>query len=252
MECQRLVLVGDAHLGRGDPAIEERFLAFLDTVPQLGDGLLVTGDLFEFWFSYRRAIPRRSARVAAALGALRRRVPIVMIGGNHDRWGGTFWQEAFDIEFFPQEAHFRLAGRRAAAIHGDGITSLDLPARMLKRITSHPATIALFGVLHPNLGMWLVDRMSGPLGDRPRPPSAVAANAEGQARWARARLAAEPDLSLLIMGHTHQPAVAGVAPGQRYVNPGAWCAGWHYALVDHEGVTPLQFDPNAPAPVLQP
>ena len=230
VECQRLVLVGDAHLGRESPRTTEAFLAFLDTVPDLGDGLLLTGDLFEFWFTYGRAIPRRGARVMAALAAVRRRVPVLMIGGNHDRWGADFWPE-LDIEFAPHEARFTLAGRPAAAIHGDGITALDRPARILHRITRHPATISLFRALHPDFGMWLVDRMSGPLGDRPRPPAAVEANAAGQARWAEARLAQQPELSLLVMGHTHQPASRALAGGQRYVNPGAFCMGYRYALV---------------------
>jgi len=72
VHCQRLVLVGDAHLGRGSRETERALLAFLDAVPSLGDGLLVTGDLFEFWFSYGRAVPRRGSRVVAALAALRR------------------------------------------------------------------------------------------------------------------------------------------------------------------------------------
>ncbi len=231
MECQRLVLVGDAHLGRESPRTTEAFLAFLDTVPDLGDGLLVTGDLFEFWFTYGRAIPRRGAKVMAALAALRRRLPILMIGGNHDRWGGDFWPE-LDIEFAPHDARFTLGGRAATAIHGDGITALDRPARILHRITRHPATISLFRSLHPDLGMWLVDRMSGPLGDRPRPPAAVEANAAGQARWAEERLAESPELALLVMGHTHQPATRQLPSGQRYVNPGAFCMGFAYAVAD--------------------
>lgn len=239
MECQRLVLVGDAHLGRGAPAIEESFLAFLETVPTLGDGLLITGDLLEFWFTYRRAIPRRGVRIVAALAAVRRRMPILMIGGNHDRWGGDFWSQDLDIEFAPHEARFRLAGQPAAALHGDGITALDRPARILHRITSHPATINLFGALHPDWGMWLVDRMSGPLGDRPRPPAAVAATVARQTAWAIERLVREPALALLVMGHTHQPVSETLPTGQRFVNPGAWCAGSHYAVIT-EGSSHLQ------------
>lgn len=236
VECQRLVLVGDAHLGRESPRTTEAFLAFLDTVPALGDGLLITGDLFEFWFTYGRAIPRRGARVMAALAAVRRRVPVLMIGGNHDRWGADFWPE-LDIEFAPHEARFTLGGRPAAAIHGDGITALDRPARVLHRITRHPATIRVFGALHPDLGMWLVDRMSGPLGDRPRPPAAVEANAAGQARWAEEKLAREREVSLLVMGHTHQPASRVLDTGQRYINPGAFCMGFRYAVVDAHQMT---------------
>lgn len=240
VDCQRLVLVGDAHLGRESPTTTDAFLAFLDAAPTLGDGLLVTGDLFEFWFTYRRAIPRHGARVMAALAALRRKMPVAMIGGNHDRWGGDFWRE-LEIEFAPHEFRFTLGGAPAAAIHGDGITALDWPARVLHRITRHPATIAIFGVLHPNVGMWLVDRMSGPLGDRPRPPAAIKANTELQARWAEEQLRSNPEVRLLVMGHTHQPASRTYHNGQRYLNPGAFCMGHAYALADDSTIELKQF-----------
>src|SRR6266536_6602188 len=69
-----LVVVSDAHLGVAPPDVEERLLAFLEAVPTLGDCLLVNGDLFDFWFSYSRVIPREGFRVTSALAALRRRV----------------------------------------------------------------------------------------------------------------------------------------------------------------------------------
>ena len=47
-----LVVVSDAHLGVTPPPVEEALLAFLDAVPDLGDCLLLNGDLFDFWFSY--------------------------------------------------------------------------------------------------------------------------------------------------------------------------------------------------------
>ena len=67
MNCQRLIIVGDAHLGRGTREAAAAFVAFLDTVPTLGDGLLITGDLLEFWFAYSRVVPRRGLAVVAAL-----------------------------------------------------------------------------------------------------------------------------------------------------------------------------------------
>ena len=52
-----LVVVSDAHLGVAPPAVEEALLAFLEAVPDLGDCLLVNGDLFDFWFSYAGSFP---------------------------------------------------------------------------------------------------------------------------------------------------------------------------------------------------
>jgi UDP-2,3-diacylglucosamine hydrolase len=243
VHCQRLVLVGDAHLGRGSPEAEHAFLAFLDAVPALGDGLVVTGDLFEFWFTYHRTIPRQGTRVMAALAQLRRRMPILMIGGNHDRWGGSFWQEQLDIEFAPHEARLTVGGRPALAIHGDGITETHWTAHVLHQILRHDATVALYRAVHPDLGMWLVDRLSGFLGDRERTVAEVDGSSRRQQEWARSRLASEPALSLVIMGHTHRAAAVNVAPGQLYVNPGAWFDGYRYALVHDGQASLLQFTP---------
>ena len=43
---QSLVVVSDAHLGVAPPATEEALLSFLEGVPDLGDCLLINGDLF--------------------------------------------------------------------------------------------------------------------------------------------------------------------------------------------------------------
>lgn len=240
VDCQRLVLVGDAHLGRRAASSDDSLLAFLDAVPTLGDGLVVTGDLFEFWFAYHRAIPRANIRIVAALAGLRRRVPIVMVGGNHDRWAGDFWRE-LEIEFQPRAARFTLGGRPALALHGDGITESDWSARTLHRLTSNAGTIALFRAIHPDLGFWLVDRLSKVLGDRTRDPEALAAAANRQRIWALEQLAEDPSLGLVAMGHTHHAAVAEVATGRLYVNPGPWFDGQRYAVVGDGRATLASF-----------
>jgi UDP-2,3-diacylglucosamine hydrolase len=241
--CQRLVLVGDAHLGRGSPEAERAFLAFLDTVPDLGDGLVVTGDLFEFWFSYHRAIPRRNLRVVAGLISLRRHLPILLVGGNHDRWGGRFWEDELGIEFASGEGRFSLAGRPALVVHGDGITESHWSGRLLQRITRHGATVALFRSIHPDLGLWLVDRLSGVLGERQRTEAEIAAAARHQQGWALGRLERQSDLALLAMGHTHRAAVAEPRIGSLYVNPGAWYDGYRYAIVTQGRAELRQFRP---------
>ena len=236
-----LVIISDAHLGAGPSATEEAFLAFLEQVPSLGDSLLVNGDLFDFWFEYRRVIPRAGFHIASALARLRRRLPIVMTGGNHDRWGGDFWRADLDIPFFPLETQFEIGRRAVLAVHGDGITESHWTARVMHLITRHPGAIALWTAMHPDLGYWLVDHLSRGLGNTVREQETLDRAAVRQRGWAERELAARADLGLVIMGHTHRPALSEPAPGRQYLNPGAWLDGFRYAVATETGAELKQF-----------
>ena len=225
-----LVVVSDAHLGVAPPAVEEALLDFLDAVPQLGDCLLVNGDLFDFWFSYSRVIPRRGFHVAAALARLRRRMPIVMVGGNHDRWDTRFWEQDLGLRFEPFRATFEIGHRSVAAIHGDGVAEPRWQARLIHGIIQHPVTAAIYRVLHPDLGLRLVDSLSPLLGDHTIDEGKLARAAARQIEWARQLLADEESVGLVIMGHTHRAVLTEPMAGRQYLNPGAWFDGFRYAV----------------------
>ena len=238
----RLVVVADAHLGAASSGNDDRFLAFLDQVPDLGDALLVNGDLFDFWFSYHRVIPRAGFRAAAALTMLARRLPVLMTGGNHDRWGGSFWRDDAGIRYEPAEIRFQAAGLDILALHGDGVADVHRTGRMIHRITRHPATSWFYRLLHPDFGIALVDRMSHRLADATRDPAVLDRAGARQELWAIEKLRADPSLELLVMSHTHRPALAEPFPGRRYLNPGAWIDEQRFAVVTATGVELRQFE----------
>jgi len=236
-----LVVVADAHLGAAPAADEEAFLAFLDTVPTEGDTLLLAGDLYDYWFSYRKLIPRRNFRVTAALTHLARRIPVAMIGGNHDRWGDAFWEQDAGIRFAPHDLRLDHPLGRVLAVHGDGLHEERPGAAWMHRVTSMPSVIALYRFLHPDLGFWIADRMGHNLDYGEQHPEAVAAAAERQRRWATATLEEDPALTAVVMGHTHREAAVEVAPGRWYLNPGAWLDGHRYAVLDGGGASLHRF-----------
>ncbi len=241
MPGPRLVIVADAHLGAAPPADEAAFLDFIDQAPRLGDMMLLAGDLFDYWFSYRRVIPRRNFKVAAALTHLTRAMPVLMVGGNHDRWGDSFWDRDAGIRFAPHELRFTLGDGQVLAIHGDGLHEERPGATWMHRATSSPLVIAAYRSLHPDIGFWIADRMGQNLEFGEAHPEVVAAAASRQLRWAEAMLAAEPAVGALVMGHTHKEAAHEVQPGRWYVNPGAWLDGYRYATLDGEGARLHQF-----------
>ncbi|HEY7482367.1 MAG TPA: metallophosphoesterase [Gemmatimonadales bacterium] len=246
MPGQTLVVVSDAHLGVTPPAVGEALLAFFDAVPTLGDSLLVNGDLFDFWFSYSRVVPRRGFLVAAALARLARRLPVLMVGGNHDRWGGDLWSRDLGLRFDPHRLTFTLGRLKVAAIHGDGLTEPRWRAILLHRLINHPVTSTVYRALHPDFGIRLVEMLSPRLGDHSSEPSRLEAAATAQRAWADALFAREPDLGMVIMGHTHRPVLSRTPAGGIYLNPGAWFEGLRYAVATEQGAELRQFTPTAP------
>ena len=238
---QQLVIVGDAHLGAVPGEVEEAMLAFFQEVPTLGDSLLVNGDLFDFWFAWKRAIPRSGFRIASALAELGRRVPVLMTGGNHDRWGDSFWDREAQVRFGAEGLRFRLGSTEVLAVHGDGIAEQHWSARLMHRLTRHPVTVAAFRSLPPDAGFWLVDRLSARLADSTRDREVLDRAALAQKVWAERRLSEDPAVGLLVMGHTHRVALSEPFPGRRYLNPGAWLDGLRYAVATERDVELKQF-----------
>ncbi len=247
---EALIIVSDAHLGyvaRGHAPrdTEVALLDFLDRVPDLGDSLLINGDLFEFWFTYRRVIPREGFRTAAALARLAQRLPVWMVAGNHDRWGSAFWADELGIRFAPDQLELAVGPRRVLALHGDTV-SADSQSRPLHRLVRLPLTSAAYRLLHPDLGVPLVRWLAGRFGEHGTAGRSFDREAEAQAHWAATRLRDDPSLGLLVLGHTHRPALVEVAPGRQYVNPGAWFDGFRYALATAAGAELRRFIPSAP------
>jgi UDP-2,3-diacylglucosamine hydrolase len=227
-----VLVVADAHLGQVSPAVTTAFHRFLDAVPDLGDALLINGDLFDFWFEYGAVIPRRHFPTVAKLHRLRSRdVPITFVGGNHDRWGGDFLIHDLGIDFHAGAAEVDVAGRRAFVAHGDGLTEQHWSAQVMHRVTRHPLTIRLFRMLHPDLGFWIAHRLSGKLADHTRDRAVLDRAERAQARYAEDLLSRRPDLELVILAHTHRAALAQLPNDRAYLNPGAFLDGGRYAVV---------------------
>lgn len=162
MSGRAVYFFSDAHLGT-DPAgveasREQRLHRFLASLRDRASSVYIVGDLFDFWFEWRTAIPRRYFATLAELRRLREaRVEITYLNGNHDFWLGPFLSEELDLRVSPGPLALTLQGRRLWIHHGDGLIGGDLGYRLLKRVIRSPVSIGLYGLLHPDLGMPLAN-----------------------------------------------------------------------------------------------
>lgn len=240
-------ITSDVHLGAIPRERERAFLSFLEHVGAHARSLLVNGDLFDFWFEYGDVVPGKHFRALAALAeVVDAGIPVTLMGGNHDAWGGRFLREEVGVAFHPDQWRTELGGRRALVAHGDGVGRGDVGYRMLKAVLRNPVMVAGFRALHPELGVRLASRVSSTEGK-----ATVDAGAAGRARyieeWARERLREEPDLELVVCGHSHQPVVAELEPGRYYLNSGDWIHHDSYITVRPGAAPTLYRWPDRPS-----
>lgn len=235
-------VISDAHLGFAHDDIERSLLSFLDELPGRAGSLLINGDLFEFWFEWKRVIPRHAYRVVAALADLRERgLPILMIAGNHDCWGGSFLREdvGVDYEIGPWEGS--IAGWRARVEHGDGLRAReDRRYRALRRVLRNGLAIRAFRLLHPDFASSLAMRSS-----HASRTYGARDGGRGLRQVAEASLSTRPDIELLLYAHSHVPALERMSPAQVYANAGSWLSDRTFLRVTPERVELRRWDGSA-------
>src|SRR5881396_1347950 len=158
MSRSRAIFIADAHLGTESRAREApreaRLRSFLRSLPGRAESLYVVGDLFDFWFEYRTAIPRRYFEILRTLRDVHEQgVAITCLPGNHDFWLGHFLSDELGIATPDGPLELRIQERRIWLHHGDGLIGGDLGYKALKRVLRNPASIGLYRWIHPDLGI---------------------------------------------------------------------------------------------------
>lgn len=240
-------VVSDAHLGAVPGRRVADLVDWLGFVRGRASHLVLNGDIFDFWFEYRRAIPRGHVRLLGAIAeTVDAGVPVTFLGGNHDWWGGSCLSDEIGVAFHRAPIRTSLAGRTAYIAHGDGLGRGDHGYRIASGILRARLFRRLFRSLHPDLG----GRLAGWLS---RSESHEGPADEGTRRRARAlealavrELEQDATLELVVFGHTHVPAVVEVG-GRYYINAGKWMRERSYAVIEASGPPRIEYWKGRPA-----
>ena len=155
--------VSDIHLGSGSVSeqrrVERLFLDFLTKIEGDAESLYLVGDIFDFWFEYKRVVPRGFVRVLGRLAELSDKgVKIVMLTGNHDMWVGDYLTNECGIELYTKPQTIIVADKTLFVAHGDNMNIKGQPvlramnamfrSKCLRKIASwliHPDCFMRFG-----------------------------------------------------------------------------------------------------------
>lgn len=231
MSDKKIYFVSDAHFGISLQGHEQRellFIEFLHRISADAEGLIILGDLFDFWIEYRCAIrPDYFSIVHELRKLVEKGIWIHYMAGNHDFALGPFLKETIGIVVHNDSYESEFQGKKVHLFHGDGLLRLDSGYRVLRKILRNPTLQQMYKMIHPNLGVPLGTYFSG--SSRKYLKRFMAPRYMSEYRkHAQERLANRNDI--VIFGHTHHAELCHFYNGT-YCNTGAWLVHYNYATM---------------------
>jgi UDP-2,3-diacylglucosamine hydrolase len=260
-----IYLLSDFHLG--SPSVresrdrEQLLLQFFEETMPSASAYYLLGDVFDFWFELRHAIPKHFVRLQGCLARVSDRgIPVHYFTGNHDLWTFGYLESELGVILHRDALEVEWEGRRLLLAHGDGKGPGDYGFKRLRRIFHSPWCQRLFALLHPNLSFALAQHWSR--NSRLAQTPAEAAEFEGtksfdpHREWLyryclrqqnQRKQAGLPFFDYLVFGHRHLPVFCPLPEGGIYVNLGDWIRHFTYGRFEKGQLDLLAYPGNFPS-----
>lgn len=236
----------DVHLGAGGEQwtrhTEQRFVRWLDMAASDADGIFLLGDIFDFWWEYRKVVPKGFVRTFGKLAELTDRgVKIYLITGNHDMWAKDYLKQECGVEVFFTPQQIKLSGKNLFLAHGDNMNVGNKP--MLKLMNTgfrSPMLRTLFSwLIHPDIAMSFGQWWSGKSRKSHSGGYLCVESLGFLVEYAKGYQKRNPQTDYIIFGHMHF-AHDYEKDGLRVCFLSNWDDKVEYAVLDNEGKLSLK------------
>ncbi len=246
---KKVYFASDFHLGAPNHAQsllrEKKIVRWLDEIKPQAACIFLVGDIFDFWFEYRHAIPKGFIRFQGKLAELTDQgIQVIFFVGNHDMWMFDYFTQELGIPIYQHPQEWLINDKKFMIGHGDGLGPGDHTYKILKKIFRNKVCQWLFARLHPNLGMGVAQYLSR----RSRAKKIKLKTDEkflGEEEWLLQycrRKEQETHHDFYIFGHRHLPLDIPINEHSRYVNIGEWINQYTYAYLEGENLHLCQFE----------
>lgn len=254
---KKIFFLSDFHLGIPDHhtslARERRIIAFFESIRNEAAAIFIVGDMFDFWYEYRKVVPKGYVRILGKLGELTDSgIAIHFFVGNHDMWMTDYFQKELNIPVYFEPKEFEFAGKKFYIGHGDGLGPGDHGYKMLKRVFRNPVCRWLFGIFPPYIGMGLADYFSrkSRSAAEEKEEHFVSEDKEWLVTHSK-EILKERHFDYFIFGHRHIPIDLPLSMNSRYINLGDWLSYYTYAVFDGQQLSLLSKDPEMESKIIR-
>ena len=235
---KKIYFASDFHLGV--PSKEEslrrekKIVRWLDEVSHDAHTIYLLGDIFDFWFEYRHAIPKGFIRLQGKLAELTDAgIPVIFFTGNHDMWMFDYFTEELNIPIYREPQQLLIGPHKLLIGHGDGLGPGDHTYKILKKVFSSKTCQWLFARIHPNLGIALANFWSRRSRLSNTSEEEDQFHGEKEFLWQYCKdVEKQEHHDYYIFGHRHLPLNLKVGENSRYYNLGEWVNYQTYGIYD--------------------
>jgi len=247
-KANNIYFASDFHLGAPDYESsrrrEELIVSWLNEIKPKCKELYLVGDLFDFWFEYKKAIPKGFVRLQAKIAEFTDSgIPVHLFTGNHDMWMFDYFPKELGVKLHREPIQKTFNGKKFLIGHGDGLGPGDYGYKFIKKVFANRFWQWLFARLHPNFGIWMADYWSGKSrrANRNEDEKFLGEENEWLAIYCREYLKKQ-HIDYFIFGHRHLPLDLKVGENSRYVNLGEWMNYRSYAVFEEESLKLLEYN----------
>jgi UDP-2,3-diacylglucosamine hydrolase len=219
---KRYFFISDQHLGLQTKDIEDKkerlLVKFFKYAEDNCDELFILGDLFDYWFEYKRVYQKGYFRTLTALQDVAEKgIQIHYFIGNHDFLHRDFFSTEFGIIMHEDPIAVILNGKKFYIGHGDGLVKNDVGYKILKTVLRNKFVQKLYSLLHPDIGIAIASKTSKT--SREYTKNKDYGEIDGIQTAAKQKI--DEGYDYVIFGHSHQRSFEKYKGGT-YINLGSW------------------------------
>ncbi|MCC6684341.1 MAG: UDP-2,3-diacylglucosamine diphosphatase [Bacteroidia bacterium] len=245
---KKIYFLSDFHLGVPDYTAsrerENRIVKFLDSIKHDASEVFLLGDLFDFWFEYKTAVPKGFIRLQGKLAELSDAgIKLHLFTGNHDMWMFGYFEQELNVTMYRKPQTFLLNNKKFYIGHGDGLGPGDKQYKRFKAIFRNRFCQWLFGKLHPDMGIGIANHFSNTSRESHEESDKkfMGEDKEWLVVYCKEVLQKE-HFDFFIFGHRHLVLDIDLGSESRYINTGDWIRYNSYAVFDGQTLQLKKFE----------
>ncbi len=236
-EKDKIYFASDFHLGAPNYSEsrkrEKLIVKWLDEIKNDASDIFLLGDVFDFWFEYKKTIPKGFTRLLGKFAQLSDAgIKLHIFAGNHDLWLKDYFEKEIGATLYFKPVIKQFNSKTFYLAHGDGLGPGDYGYKFINRIFKGKVNQWLFRWLHPDIGIRLASFFS--IKSRAKTNKSTDSFLE-EKEWLvihSREILKKQKIDFFLYGHRHYPKKYQLNETSYYINLGDWLSNFSYAVFD--------------------